>query len=774
MITSQNNDLLVKEEEEENIYEIHEIHINQEEGFYGNYSENIPIAIDLGSSFVRAGVVNQEEPNNVFPCVISRYRDRKASKTLTIIGNDAYLDPLLRSSIKSPYDGPLISNWDHIEYIFDYTFEHLCVLGSNGGVNNPIIITEPVACPFGQRKNMYEIFFEAYQVPKIVFGIDSLFSYYQNCTNVPHGIVIGTGHNLTHIIPVLNGQGMLLQAKRIDWGGNLCLNFLHKLLSLKYPQFPLKFTVQQMTQIFQDHCLILLDYQKDLSSVLDINVLKNFDVVIQFPYDTTNLHEKKKSSEELAKLAQKKKEQGKRLQEHVQQRKIEKLNRQKKEYDYFVNLRDFEFLDLSNEKIQSRLNEDGFKDIKDFNKYLTFLEKSIKKSQSNESGVEDDTVDMSSNWPLIDIPDDQLTEEKIKEKRKQKLIKGNYENRERLKQIKKQQMDAKTQYEKEQEEWRKSDLDDWCKSKKIELNDCIIKYKKNLKLLESFKDRKSIAAQQRMKSIANLANNEVNNSNAVSKRKRRLINSTIDNDPSDTFGENDEDWSVYRKINNCNLEEEQDKLNLLIHEIEETLLKHDPSFKFENTFAASQSFDWKNLVMHKFLHGSKQDSFVSIQSQNLDRDETSNHPDIIKKNHQIHLNIERIRVPEILFQPDIAGLDQAGISETLYNFMKKLFLNQITDNGVAYNPIQDIFITGGLSCLKNFTQRVHRDFQSFFPENSVLNVRKASNSLTDPWKGMRKWSMSEESAKSYVSKKEYEEFGPEYIKDHNFGNICLI
>jgi actin-related protein 5 len=35
----------------------------------------------------------------------------------------------------------------------------------------------------------------------------------------------------------------------------------------------------------------------------------------------------------------------------------------------------------------------------------------------------------------------------------------------------------------------------------------------------------------------------------------------------------------------------------------------------------------------------------------------------MRMNHQLHLNVERIRVPEAFFQPDMFGQDYAGIGE---------------------------------------------------------------------------------------------------------------
>jgi len=36
--------------------------------------------------------------------------------------------------------------------------------------------------------------------------------------------------------------------------------------------------------------------------------------------------------------------------------------------------------------------------------------------------------------------------------------------------------------------------------------------------------------------------------------------------------------------------------------------------------------------------------------------------------YQLHVGLEQIRVPELLFQPSMIGIDQTGISETL-NFV---------------------------------------------------------------------------------------------------------
>lgn len=124
--------------------------------------------------------------------------------------------------------------------------------------------------------------------------------------------------------------------------------------------------------------------------------------------------------------------------------------------------------------------ENGFDDLEDFKKYMGSLERSLKRAnQGGEDDHEEEEIDPSSAWPLVDIPDDQLTAEQIKEKRKQKLHKANFEARERNKEIKRQEEEARLQFEKEQQEWRDRDLDDWCTTKRLKLERLLANTKKN-------------------------------------------------------------------------------------------------------------------------------------------------------------------------------------------------------------------------------------------------------------------------------------------------------
>ena len=132
---------------------------------------------------------------------------------------------------------------------------------------------------------MSELLFETYSAPTVSFGIDALFSYRQNVnTSTSTGLVISAGNHATHVIPVLDGRGILSQAKRLQWGATQAVELLQKLLQLKYPTFPSKLTILQAQTLVWDHCYVAQDYAFELGHMLDRDHLKNTDRTIQFPY----------------------------------------------------------------------------------------------------------------------------------------------------------------------------------------------------------------------------------------------------------------------------------------------------------------------------------------------------------------------------------------------------------------------------------------------------------------------------------------------------------
>lgn len=104
-------------------------------------------ASGAGSSSVRAGWSFNQAPLLSLPPIAAKYKDRKFNKHVTYVGNDAYSDATTKAQIRQSFEAGsgIVSNWDVTEMVLDYVFLKLGVDGASGGVDRPIVMTEPVA-----------------------------------------------------------------------------------------------------------------------------------------------------------------------------------------------------------------------------------------------------------------------------------------------------------------------------------------------------------------------------------------------------------------------------------------------------------------------------------------------------------------------------------------------------------------------------------------------------------------------------------------------------
>lgn len=714
------------------------------------YSPNIPIAIDFGSSKLRAGLIDHAKPSHIFPNRLTRFRDRKLMKTMTFIGNDVNLDQAVRAQSKSPFDGPMVTNWDYVEDILEYTFHHLGAT-ANYGISNPILVTERLATIQTQRSSWYQVLFETFNVPGVTFGVDDLFAFYQNTTGKNTGLVIGCGNEDTNVIPIVEGRGILTEAKRINWGGSQAADYMTNLMTLKYPYFPTKLSNFQYRTMYEDYCYVSPDYDEELKSFLNVDTLESKDIVVEAPF--VEVLQPQKTEEELRLQAEKRKESGKRLQEQAKQKRMERLIQKEEELEYYNQVKE-QLQDQPKKKVLQILQNSGFDDERDFKKYLYNLERSLKKSQAaNEDGAEvEEEQDVNEHkFDLVEVPDENLTEDQIKEKRKQRFLKASLDARKKAKEEKERAAQEEEERKIKEQQWRETDLEGWIKEKRRRLGDLIAKRKDNIKMRDEMKDRKSQMSQNRMKNLATLAEDIGRGST-----KRTRQQATIDNDPNDTFGANDDDWTVYNDVTQFPeaLEELIEEGYKEVVDLEGQLLEHDPNFTEEDTMDAQ--YDWRNSTLHLFLRGPRPHDSENAHEQ-----------------HQMHLNIERIRVPEVFFQPTIGGEDQAGIPELCERaLLGKFGASPRQMSSTTLEMAQNVWITGGNAKIPGLRERIVKEFTGFLPVNTPFNIKMSNDPSLDAWKGMAKYAQNESDfKKSFVSKKEYEEYGPDYIKEHKLGNM---
>lgn len=573
---------------------------------------------------------------------------------------------------------------------------------------------------------MTEIIFECYGAPSLAYGIDSLFSYRHNQGKT--GLVVSSSYTSTHIIPVYNSKAMLGQATRLNWGGYHSSEYLLKLIRLKYPAFTGKLNVSQAENMVKDHCYISDSYESEIKGYLDWTGLEDRDIVIQYPFTEEVIVQK--SEEELARIAERKKESGRRLQEQAAKMRLEKLMKKEQDLEYYKTLQE-QITNETKKETRRLLDSNEIKDEVHLEKMIKELDKAIRKARIKDVGGDPEEEEEAPNFDLLDVPDDQLDEAQIKQKRQQRLLKSNHDARARAKAEKEAEKARVAEEERLDNERRENDLEGWLDEKRQARLEALQRIKERDRLKQDLGNRKSLASQIRMKSIANLASD-----NPTKKRRR--------GGDDDNFGADDDDWGVYRQITvgeNSDDEHEEEDLNTSLKTLEQELLRYDPDFTYENTQEAQS--DWSRSLLHAFARGPR--PFDGTQAEL----------------NQIHLNVERIRVPEVVFRPSIAGVDQSGVVEIAGDVLNQ----RLAGLGANVDDfLRDVFLTGGNTLFRNFDQRMRDGLRALLPADAPLKVRSAKDPLLDAWKGAAGWTGTAAWKEAKISREEYLEKGAEYIK----------
>lgn len=692
-------------------------------------SQPVPLIIDNGSSNLRFGFSTSASPHSS-PNVIAKYKERKFNQSLLLFGDAIDAESGAKSQGKTPWEGDVLLNFDAMENALDYAFVRLGIDAES--IEHPVLMTERLCSPLHSRALTSELMFEQYSVPSLTYCVDSVMSFY--CNNKPtsgstfgaDGLVISFNTASTSVIPILNGKGVLSHAKRIPWGTQQSTEYLLKLIQLKYSSFPTRVTSTQASWMLHNFCSFATDYPAVLRSLKIPANMRAAERIIQFPFAIPVIEEK--TEEELTRIAEKRKEQGKKLQELAAKSRMEKLAKKENDLQYLTSLK--EGKSENKREWTNILQVEGFDDDAALDETIKKLEADVKRARKKDPDGQDDIIEEPS-FPLIDVPDADLDEEGIKEKKKQKLMKAGFDARARARREKEKEREEKEAEGRREEEERENNFDDWAARLRREQEAIMSKIKERGRRKAALSDRKSAAAQARMKNIASLAADE-----RVSKKKRKA-------GAEDMFGADDEDWQIYRKLNTAAVSSDEEEEFNQLRIIESKLLMHDPTFTAQHTHASITS---------------QRSALISAFRPQYEEGN-------IEGSARIHLNTERWRVCETFFSPGMAGVDCAGLGEVLQNILARFSETE------KARLVKNVFITGGPSQFPGLQERLHGTLRPILPPEMHLgNIVRAADPSFDAWKGMASFANTDEFDQVGVTAEEYQEWGGERIKRWWGGN----
>lgn len=610
--------------------------------------QNRCIVIDNGSHTCRAGWSHESAPKLTFRNLHAKLRSKKDNEVnnTEFFGNDIEGLEDLKWTIRTQFDANVVTHFDIQEHAFDYLFKHL---GLNGeaGIEHPVCMTEAVCVPNTLRNYMSEILFECYNVPRLAYGIDALFSLHQNRPHVRDGIVISCGYQATHVLPIVNGVCDTANARRLNVGGLNMMIFSRRLLQLQYPHQAAAINLSRTQELLAKHCYFALDYADELKKWQNKDYKEANALNLQLP--VLNLTTEKDLEQ--------RKLQARRLKDVNQKKREEKLKAEQEQVSKLKSLRDNE--PHHHPAFKAKLKEMNMKTEADLSNFIKELEEKIADRKAKSAKYFEE---LYQNRDSINVTDDTSIEEV------EKVL---------------------------------EDLEE----EKLSLFD---KRRSRATKKQALNKRKSFASKERMRVISQLAKGGPNSTDKANKE--------------DTFGMKDEDWEVYKFINKDGSDSEDESNQERLNEVEQLIANYQ-------------------LELSKLMIGR------GVKYQYLSFD------------------VHQHRVPEILFQPSMVGVNQEGLAGMLSYVLRNY------DPSTQDRMIKNIFLTGCPSMLPGFKQRLETELMALLPFQSVFNVSMADDAFADGWLGARSMVNNPDfSDQLFLDRNGYQENGPGFVKEHKCSN----
>ena len=733
-----------------------------------------PIIIDAGTYEYRAGYANSPSPTLRFRPYVGKTK-YKTDPDHIRVGHQLTEKDILRLKARTPFDGALLAHLDSLETILDYVWWGLG-LEEQTSVEYPVVVTEPVCQPNYCRLHVAEMLFECYNVPAATYAIDALLAYhYLSSQPAEHGaygadaLVVSHGYESTHVIPIVDHQPLHASITRISIGCRAQQQLVQSDLLLDYPQHRQQVTENRVQVLVEEYCQVAADYEAELQHMRLYDVDKSKPpppappITIQLPFTQPVILI---DAEEEARIKEQKRrelqERMKALAVRKKEEMIEQLTDDIANYTRLIEQRDTAA--ITPQHFLSTLRKGGFTSEADFIETLNGFKRKLNKALTGRETMDATEPEAKSEaelYPLIDRPDIELTADEVKDKRRQRLMKANADARER-KQREREAKEAQQRAVAEQEDVeRRRDPDGYVRRLHERKEELLKRREERLRQQSNEGGRRGASSRKRMALLAQQMG-----------RKERGEGGGGAGDggggeKEDDFGARDEDWQVYKEAAlpsrgglSGEVDEESEEEREELARLDEKISLYDPE--------------------------------AERRQREKEREERLARHQVRPADYQLHFYVDRIRAPELLYQPSFIGIDECGLTECIRRTLTRLPAD------AAARLARNIVCVGGGSGYTGYVERLEAEVRAVREVGSEVRVRRGEGML-DAWKGGRllaeqvwsecgggagggnvgdvvasmvvKGGVAGGSGVSFVSKAEYNEMGGEYLKEHRWSNF---
>ena len=195
----------------------------------------LPIIIDNGSFYIKAGFNGDEEPKKVLRNIIGKnkydYEKIGGDEKEIFIGEEALIKRGMLN-IKYPMKRAVVKDWESLEKIWSHIFTNELKVDPK---EHNLLITQPIKNIKENKEKIAEIMFESFNIPGLYLADSTVLSLY--CSGKFTGMVIDMGDGSTQFSPIYDKKLLEDKCERINIGGKDITKYMRKILNKKGYKF---------------------------------------------------------------------------------------------------------------------------------------------------------------------------------------------------------------------------------------------------------------------------------------------------------------------------------------------------------------------------------------------------------------------------------------------------------------------------------------------------------------------------------------------------------
>lgn len=222
------------------------------------------VVIDNGSGMIKAGFSGDEAPRAEFPTIVGKPKSEQAAlgaaKRDHYVGKEAHEKRGILHMTHPIEHGKVVS-WEGIEKVWRHTCYSALRVSPE---DHKILLTEPPSTSRADRERMTDVVFNQLGAPAMHVGVQSVLSLYA-CGRTT-GIVIDSGHGVTHTVPVFEGYALPHAIMSVNMAGHDMTEQMHKLLNESGNPLAATLEYDTVRKIKEAKCYVALDFEEEMTN----------------------------------------------------------------------------------------------------------------------------------------------------------------------------------------------------------------------------------------------------------------------------------------------------------------------------------------------------------------------------------------------------------------------------------------------------------------------------------------------------------------------------